>query len=124
MLVTWVEIPVADYDRAKAFYEALMDAPLNEFDSGNDGRRTASLPHDGTGVGMSINQTEGFEPGANGPLPYMYAGEVLDVMLARVEPAGGTVIIPKTPMGESAGGGFYATIRDTEGNTLALYAQK
>jgi predicted enzyme related to lactoylglutathione lyase len=41
--------------------------------------------------------------------------------LGRVEAAGGTVIKPKTAIGE--GYGFTALFKDTEGNRVALHSQ-
>lgn len=113
--INWVEIPALDIERAAAFYSALFAAELAVIDQGQ--RKLVILPYDGGGVGASINQTTNFPPGTQGPLVYLNAGDDLSPMLARVESAGGQVVTPKADLG---GTGFYATIRDTEGNQIAL----
>ena len=67
-IMVWAEIPVTDYNRAKAFYEALMDGELHEMDAG-EGRKSAVLPMESQeGVGASILEMDGFVPGENGVL--------------------------------------------------------
>ena len=123
-VIGWAEIPVADYKRAKAFYEALMDGELQEMDAG-EGRKSAVFPMEMNeeNVGVSILEMDGFVPNENGVLIYLNAGDDIDGMLERVTAAGGEVVIPRSKMGDNAGGGYYATFKDTEGNTLALHAE-
>jgi len=122
MKAVWIEIPVKDIERALRFYQAVFELQPPEI-STDDVRRASTLADTTSvgGVGISLTQTENFEPGDKGPLVYLDAGEDLTDHLNRVEPAGGRIIAPKTSMGE---GGYYATILDTEGNRLALYSYK
>lgn len=116
----WVEIPVRDIERAAKFYQTLFDLQPTEF--AQDGvRRTATLANtsDAGHPGFSLTQTANFEPGNQGPLVYLYAGDDLSAHLNRVESAGGKIVEGKTSMG---GMGNYATFMDTEGNLLALYS--
>jgi uncharacterized protein len=46
----------------------------------------------------------------------------LALMLARVVPAGGSVLVPKTEIGNDFG--FFAHFVDTEGNKLGLHSMK
>ncbi len=118
--VVWVEVPVRDFDRALKFYQAVFElAPTQIIDDGE--RRTTTLFGSGDSgeAGFSLNQTANFEPSDKGPLVYLYLGDDLTPILERVEAHGGAVIAGKTSMGSA---GFYASIRDTEGNVLALYA--
>ncbi len=120
-LISWVEIPASDIERAAKFYGTLFDKTIKvgEF----NGRKTGMLPGASDGVGFSLNQTEGFTPGKDGVYVYLSCGdEDLETIMARVEPAGGTLVEGKIDIGGDMG--FYATIRDTEGNTLGLYSQK
>ena len=122
MKAVWIEFPVKDIERAGRFYQAVFD--LQPLEIGTDAVRRIATLADTTaagGVGISLTQTENFEPGDKGTLVYLDAGEDLTDHLNRVEPAGGRIIAPKTSMGEA---GFYATILDTEGNRLALYSYK
>lgn len=120
MQAVWIEIPVQDLDRALAFYQSVFHLQPTEIIT-DDVRRTTTLVNTTPegGAGISLNQTAHFDPGAKGALVYLDAGEDLTSHLDRVIPAGGTVIDSKTSMGEF---GNYATIRDTEGNQLALYS--
>lgn len=120
MQAVWVEIPVKDIERALEFYRAVFQLEPIEI-STDDVRRTAVLV-DNTqagGAGISLDQTSNFEPSDKGTLVYLDAGANLTDHLSRVEPAGGKIAERKTSMGQA---GYYATIRDTEGNVLALYS--
>jgi predicted enzyme related to lactoylglutathione lyase len=116
----WVEIPVKDLERAKAFYEAVFKLdPVEISDEGV--RRTATLfwdSGDGRSPGISLNQTANFEPSDKGTLVYLNTDENINAVLPRVEAAGGRVTAPRTAMGDA---GNYALVLDTEGNTLCLY---
>ena len=116
MQAVWVEIPVRDLERAATFYQTVFGLPTGEI-SDDGARRTLTLidPSESSSVGISLNQTAGFEPSDRGVLVYLQpSGDILD----KVSAAGGKVVQEKTSMGES---GTYATILDTEGNLLAVY---
>ena len=122
MQAIWIEIPVNNIERALQFYQTVFDLEPTEI-STDDMRRIAvlvSTTPEG-GVGISLNQTKNFTPGDKGTLVYLAVGEDLNQNLNRVESAGGKIVEPKTSMGEA---GNYATIRDTEGNVVALYSSK
>lgn len=113
----WVEVPVKDIERALKFYQAVFELPTHEIT--DDGvRKTVTLSGE-YAVGFSLNQTKNFEPGNRGALVYLDTGKDLSVHLARVVPAGGKVIDPKTSMGSA---GWYASFEDTEGNLFAFYS--
>lgn len=117
MNVVWVEVPVKDINRAARFYGALFNQQLEPMDY--DGRRFVTIEVSDGQVGLSLNQFEGFDPSPNGPLVYLNAGLKFDDMLSRIEQEGGKVVIARSPMSENT---VFATFNDTEGNTLALYA--
>jgi uncharacterized protein len=115
MAVSWVEIPVVDIERAAVFYSKMFDTELSILDQGV--RKLVILPNSNNGIGASLNQSNNFLPGDQGPLVYLNGGQDLNPMLQRAEAAGGAKITSKTDLG---GNGFYAIIRDTEGNHIAL----
>jgi len=117
MNVVWVEIPVQDIDRAATFYGALFDQTLEPM--AYDGRKFAMIEGTDGEVGISLNQFPGFEPSSDGVLVYLNAGDSFDAMLTRIEGAGGSVVIPRSPMSQTS---VFATFHDTEGNTVGLYA--
>ena len=119
--INWFEIPVTDFIRAKKFYETLFGMEVMEmpFPNGKYGMLPADMQNGGVGGG--IVQGEGFEPSTKGTIVYLNGGEDLSVPLAKVETAGGKIILPKTAIGAN---GFMAHFIDTEGNRIALHSMK
>ena len=119
--ISWFEIPAANFERAKKFYETILNIKITEmpFPHGKYGM----LPFDMQkgGVGGGIMQSEGFNPSPEGALVYLNGGEDLSLPLSKVEGAGGKIIVPKTSIGQN---GFMAHILDTEGNKVALHSMK
>jgi predicted enzyme related to lactoylglutathione lyase len=121
--LNWFEIPAKNFDRAKKFYETILGKSLEEMQGMPDGFRMAMLPYDrnSEGVGGGIVQGEGYEPSRQGVLIYLNGGKDLGVPLAKVEKAGGKILVPKTSIGEH---GFMAQFEDTEGNRIALHSME
>ena len=118
--ISWFEIPVNDFDRAKSFYETIIDAEMQPMEM--PGMKSAFFPADlENGVGGCIIQGEGYEPTTKGALVYLNGGDDLSGTLSRVEDAGGKVTLPKTAIGPN---GFMAHFQDTEGNRVALHSWK
>lgn len=118
--VNWVEIPVADFERAKAFYSKIFDYQMPETQMGPV--HMGFLLHDqqGGGVGGAIVAGEGYEPTPKGAKVYLNAGADLSVVLNRVEAAGGKVIFPKTVVTPELG--YFAALQDSEGNHIYLHS--
>ena len=120
--INWFEIPVTDFERAQKFYSALFNTEVKEMDMPEG--RYGVLPYDqeggGTGGGIIQHPNNG-KPTHDGPTIYLNGGDDLSDPLSRVQGAGGTVIMPKTPIGPN---GFMAQFIDTEGNRLALHSDK
>ncbi len=119
--INWFEIPVTDFARAKKFYETLFGMEIMEMP--HPVYKYGMLPADmqNGGVGGGIVQGEGFVPSARGTLIYLNGGEDLSIPLAKIEKAGGKIILSKTSIG---GNGFMAHFIDTEGNKVALHSMK
>ena len=117
-LVTWFEIPVKDVDRAMEFYTAVFGF---EFHRAQDGaQQWAFFPFPEHRAGGSLTLAEGYEPGSDGPIIFLYAGQDLREPLSRVEAAGGRVVRGRTSVGEH---GFVAWIQDTEGNRIGMHSE-
>lgn len=118
--INWYEIPVTDFARAKKFYETLFATEIQEMP--HPMFKYGILPGDmQQGVTGGIVQGEGFNPSTSGVLIYLNGGDDLSEPLARVDAAGGKVLLPKTAIG---GNGFMAHFLDTEGNKIALHSMK
>ena len=118
MQASWVEIPVANIDRAIQFYSKVF-AFKGADTIDQQVRKIAILagPADGR-PGVSLTQTAGFQPGATGPLPYFFVGDNLDTALNAISQSGGKVVEAKAPRGDL---GFFALVHDSEGNLLTLH---
>lgn len=118
--INWFDIPAANFTRAKAFYEAVFQTELFVPDPE---RPSGMFPADWRKgeVGGAITQGEGFVPSMTGALVFLNGGADLAEPLARVEAAGGKVLMPKTqiPMGDA---GFMAMFVDSEGNRIGLHS--
>ncbi len=119
--VSWFEIPVTDFDRAKTFYQAIFEYEMPVMDMA--GIQMGILPHDrdAGGIGGAICSGEGYSPaGSQGPKVYLNCGNDLNTVLGRVEAAGGKPVFPKTEIGP--GMGHFAFFSDSEGNVVGLYS--
>jgi predicted enzyme related to lactoylglutathione lyase len=120
--VNWFQIPATDMAQAKAFYETICTASLEKLESGPDMEMWA-FPADWRSgeVGGAIVCGEAARPSATGTMVFLNGDPDLQVMLDRVEGAGGTIIFPKTAIGMDAG--YFAVFSDTEGNTVGLHSR-
>ncbi|UZG44085.1 VOC family protein [Caldimonas thermodepolymerans] len=117
--INWFEIPTRDIERAQRFYEAILETRLARNDMG--GYRMAMFPAEPPGVGGCLVQGETAIPGAQGgTIVYLNAEPSLDAVLARVERAGGRIVVPRTEI--EGGHGFFAIIADPEHNHVGLHA--
>ncbi len=117
-LISIVEIPVADFQRAVTFYRALLGVEIEAVDM--EGTQLGVLPGEGNAVSVVLIKGEGYEPAAAGALVYLDGGEDLQAVLDKVEPNGGQVVVPKTEIDPETG--FFAHFTDTEGNRLGLHS--
>lgn len=117
-LVNWIEIPVTDMRRAKAFYESALNVKL--VDATVADREYALFPTQSRTNAGALVRGPGVEPSAHGPVLYLDASGGFEALLERVARAGGQVLVPKTRLSDEAGD--VAFFRDTEGNRVGLQA--
>ncbi len=120
--ISWFEIPTSDLDRATAFYEAIFDTKLIPLDMPQLQMRMFPLEDMMTGVGGALSYAPGFysPSSTDGTLIYLNANPDVQIVLDRIEAAGGKIIVPKTEI--SPEHGFMAVFADTEGNRVALHS--
>ena len=119
--ITWFEIPVTDFDRAKKFYSAIYDYQMPDTMIGSV-RMGFLLYEQKLGrVGGAICFGPGYIPSQQGILPYLNGGSDLSLVLNRVEKAGGKVLLPKTLIAPEHG--YFARFVDSEGNLIALHSR-
>ena len=114
--ITWVEIPAADFERAVSFYNTVLDTHLRAGDFMGTPHGFLDDAKGETGGAVIPNGNPALY--ADGPLVYLHVAD-LDGALAKVEAAGGAILLPKTSIGPQ---GSIAAIRDSEGNRVGLHA--
>jgi uncharacterized protein len=120
--INWFEIPAADFERAKKFYETVLGSSLVPMDS--PGRKMGAFAADWSKGEVSgcVVEGEGAVPTAGGTMVFLNCSPDLALALARVEQAGGKVIMPKMQI-PMQGAGWMAIICDSEGNTVGLHSE-
>jgi len=118
--VGWFEIYVQDMERARAFYQAVLQVPLEALHS--PGIEMWSFPMNGESPGSSgsLVRMPGVPSGGNSTLVYFSCDDCA-TEAGRVVKAGGRIQKEKFSIGEY---GFVALAFDTEGNMFGLHSMK
>ncbi len=119
--ISWFEIPATDIDMAQKFYETIFGITMMPMDMPNIKMRMFPFDDPMNGVGGTLADSGGFhKPSATeGPLIYLNGNPDVQLILDKVEAAGGKIMVPKTNISPEYGdmGVFF----DTEGNRIALH---
>jgi predicted enzyme related to lactoylglutathione lyase len=118
--INWFEIPVSDFDRAKKFYSAIYDFDMPEMTMGPNRMGFFLSDSQKGGIGGAIVQGEGYIPTTSGVKVYLNGGSDLNIVLNRVEKAGGKVLLQKTLITPDLG--YFAVFQDSEGNHVSLHS--
>jgi len=120
--ISWFEIPSTDLNRATKFYETIFNTGLIPLDTPNIKMRMFPLENMMTGVGGAIVYSADFYKASatDGPLIYLNGNPDVQLILDKIEAAGGKIIVPKTEI--SPDYGHMAVFLDTEGNRIALHS--
>lgn len=120
--ITWFDIPVTDIQRARIFYETILDTELQMITFPN-GLKIAIFPSAENSVtGALAEHKDHYFPSVSGSLVYLNGDPDLQVILDRVKKAGGEILLPKSLISEHWG--FMALLLDSEGNRVALHSKK
>lgn len=119
--ISWFDIPTKDLSRAQQFYETVFDMKMTPLNTPQLQMRLFPLENP-MGVGGAIVYNEKFyKPSStDGPLIYLNANPDVQIILDRVESAGGKIMVPKTMI--SAEFGHMAMFLDTEGNRISIHS--
>ena len=118
--ISWFEIPTSDLDRAQKFYETILGVELVPMDMPGFSMRMFPVPDQTFISGALTYAPDFYQPHTNGTLVYLNANPDVQLVLDRVEAAGGKIIVPKTEISPDIG--FMAVIHDTEGNRVAFHS--
>lgn len=118
-VAAWFEIPVADFPRARSFYEAAFDTQLFEEVMGE--MKMGVFPHSQHEISGCILAAPFSKPSAEGTVVYIQPIGDLQQVLDRAEKLGSQVLVPKTALPPQAGG-YFAVMTDSEGNRIGLFS--
>ena len=120
-VISWFEIPATDINRAQKFYEAIFEISMTVMDFPQIKMRMFPLDDPMNGVGGTLVDSGGFHKvsATDGPLIYLNGNPDVQIILDRVEAAGGKILVPKRTISEEYGD--MAVIEDSEGNRIALH---
>lgn len=117
--ISWFEIPAINFQQSVNFYNNIFGIEMEK--NIDDNYAMAFFPVK-NGIGGAVVAGPGSIPGIIGPLLYLNGGEDLNIVLNRVEGAGGRIVMTKTFINEDSG--YFAIFIDSEGNKLALHSKK
>ncbi len=112
-LISWVEIPAENFDRAVEFYNNILNLELKTEKSGKE--KKAFLP---TGEGV-IFSTPGFKPSKDGVIINFNVGNRLDETIENIRKNGGSIAKQRTKI-DAEGQDYFALFIDSEGNKMGL----
>lgn len=112
----WFDVPVADLDRAAAFYRAVLAIGV---DKQTYGDYTYCLLEHGDGIGGCLVKDGTQISSTGGILVYFNVDGRIHDAVARVTQNGGKILEPTHAIGPH---GFRALVLDSEGNRIALHS--
>lgn len=121
--VPWFEIYVDDIERAKKFYETVLNVELNILPTPTDFPTPITMMafpanQNGPGASGALVKMDGFKAGGNSVIIY-FGSQNCTTEENRVIAAGGKIFKSKESIGEY---GFISLAFDTEGNMFGLYS--
>ncbi len=118
--VGWFEIYVQDMERAKKFYQGVLQVNLTQLGPPDGELAMCAFPSEmsKSGTSGSLVKATGMPSGGNSTLVYFSCADCA-VEAARVNAQGGKLHRDKMSIGEF---GFVALALDTEGNMFGLHS--
>ncbi len=117
--LNWFEIPVADLRRAARFYGEIFQVEMAIQKTFPE--KPMSMFPITAGIGGALVFDADNVPSGDGTVVYLNAQPDLEPVLARVEAAGGSVVLPKTAVHPF---GFLAQFIDPDGNRVGLHSMQ
>lgn len=113
----WFEIPVTDFEKAKAFYSVVLGYALSDMSDGPNPMASFAVRDMQTGISGHIYPGKPAAPGT-GPTIHLTVAGALEDALARVPEQGGQVVSPIITIPA----GRFAYCLDPDGNSFGLFA--
>jgi predicted enzyme related to lactoylglutathione lyase len=119
--ISWFEIPTENISRAQKFYEAIFGIEMTVLDLPQLQMRLFPIENP-MNVGGALTSNKDFykSSATDGPLVYLNGNPDVQIVLDKIEAAGGKIVMPKTEISPEYG--YMAVFIDTEGNRIALHS--
>lgn len=114
----WFEIYVNDLERARQFYESLLDIQLEKLPDSDAEYLMFPYQEKVEGAGGALVKSDSASPSRSGTRVWLSCADCA-IPLAKIAHLGGKVIHPKKDIGPN---GFAALIEDSEGNIIGLHS--
>lgn len=118
--VHWFEISVKEIERARAFYEQVLGVALEVHELGPLTMAWFPMSPGAGGAMGSLVKADAYTPSHAGTMVY-FSVQDIEATLELVRENGGTVLNPKTSIGDF---GFVGHFEDCEGNRVGLHADQ
>jgi predicted enzyme related to lactoylglutathione lyase len=118
--VGWFEIYVQDMERAKKFYETVLQTTLEKLNSPEIEMWSFPMAMNRMGAGGALVKMPGFPSGGNSTLVYFSCVDCA-TEAGRVVKSGGRIQREKMSIGQY---GFIVLAFDTEGNMFGLHSMQ
>jgi len=119
-LISFFEIPAADFGRAVKFYETVLSVELSVMECETE--KMAFFPEEEGLSPGSISYAENFKPSGGGVLISLNI-ENMENAILQIERSGGKIEIPKTKI-LADNRGYFSVFTDSEGNKIGLYSDR
>jgi hypothetical protein len=115
--ITWFEVSTSDIARAVAFYREVLQEALTDV---SHEEPMFMFPQHGGEVTGALVQRPGRRSSCDGTLVYLHINGPLNSAMARVAPAGGSLVTGAMTVAGVAG--TFCVIADSEGNHIGIHA--
>lgn len=120
--IGWFELYVQDMQRAKKFYQAMLEVSLSQIEIPDANIEMFGFDQEMDQYGSSgaLIKVNGVPSGGGGTMVYFSCEDCAETA-ARAKAHGGHIKQTKMQVGEY---GFVCLVKDTEGNTIGLHSNQ
>ncbi|WP_394200452.1 VOC family protein [Shewanella waksmanii] len=118
--LVWGEIPVADMDRATAFYQRHFDVQF-KYQHNDDMQMAIIETEDPQAASIGLIKHPMMQPSSQGSVVYLHLSPQLTPLVDKLVQAEVKIVLPVMPINDGECG-YVALFVDSEGNTVGLWS--